>query len=123
MAAAVNHGFSSDQAAAEHVRKITLIPFFGARGSGVVSGICDASVSAAVTAALAVATPLLLAAAAEALAAGEVDELLPLPDDEPHADAVATHATARTPIHAFCSFMASPAWEVGTARRPWASRP
>jgi hypothetical protein len=42
------------------------------------------------------------------LAAGELDEpeLLPEFDDEPHADAAATHAIARTPIHALCSFMA-----------------
>jgi hypothetical protein len=66
------------------------------------------SVSAAATAALAVVTPAPPVAAAEVVAAGELvePELLPEVDDEPHADAAATHAIARTPIHALCSFMA-----------------
>jgi hypothetical protein len=66
------------------------------------------SVSAAATAALAVVTPPLLAEACAALVAGELDEpgLLLEVDDEPHADAAATHAIARTPIHALGSFMA-----------------
>jgi hypothetical protein len=53
---------------------------------------------------LAAATPPLWVAATDALAGGELE--VGVDEDDPHADAAATHAVATTPIHAFCSFMA-----------------
>jgi hypothetical protein len=55
------------------------------------------SVISVARAAFAAVTPLLSAAACAAVADGE---LLAEGDEDPHADAAATHATARTPIHA-----------------------
>src|SRR5258707_9147415 len=114
LAAAVKPGFSSEQAAAEQVRNGTLMPFFGACGSAAVAGIGAGSVISEETAALAAATPPLDEEAPEG-AAGV--ELFADVDDEPQADAVTMHAAATTPIHALCSFILGPAFEVGTGRR------
>src|SRR5690348_9480972 len=90
-AAASKPGFSSEHAAAEQLRKATLMPFFGACGSGVVIGMAVGSWAAAATIALALSRPdpagaLELAATwlTEPLPAGALDpagELLPLPLD------------------------------------------
>src|SRR5689334_3197646 len=84
-AAATKPGFNSEHAAAEQLRKATLIPFCGACGRGVEIGICVGSVAAAATSAFARSRPLPPASAVAAAwltdAGAPVLDELPLPLD------------------------------------------